>query len=195
MTNFFSKVDHEFSGKDQFSARYSLYDVNSINSRGAGGLSASTASANLHDIDQVLAFSNIASLPTHVVNETRGQFWSSNLKAPPSDPIGPAVSISGVASFGTLSGSPTGRVNKLGEVTDNLSYQAGEHAIRFGTDFLYNDDTITYPRSIRGSYSFSSLANFLNGTYTNSGFRRPSPIASLPRRTRISAFTDRTSGG
>src|SRR5581483_6019314 len=52
----------------------------------------------------------------------------------------------------------------------NLSYQAGAHAIRFGTDFLYNDDTITYPRSIRGSYSFSSLANFLNGTFTNSGF-------------------------
>src|SRR5262249_1132605 len=27
-----------------------------------------------------------------------------------------------------------------------------------------------YPRSLRGSYSFSSLANFLNGTYNNSGF-------------------------
>src|SRR6185437_12045326 len=28
----------------------------------------------------------------------------------------------------------------------------------------------TYPRSIRGSYAFSSLANFLIGVYTNSGF-------------------------
>lgn len=170
MTDFFSKVDHEFNDKDQFSARYSLYNVSSINSRGAGGLSASTASANLYDTDQVIAFSNIASLSPHLVNETRGQFWNSTLNAPPSDPIGPAVSISGVASFGTLSGSPTARLNKLGEVTDNVSYQAGAHAIRFGTDFLYNDDTITFPRSIRGSYSFSSLANFLNGVYTNSGF-------------------------
>jgi hypothetical protein len=33
---------------------------------------------------------------------------------------------------------------------------------------VFNDDTITYPRSVRGSYSFSSLANFLTGTY--SGF-------------------------
>jgi hypothetical protein len=35
-------------------------DVNAINSRGAGGLSAPTASANLHDDDQSVAVSNIA---------------------------------------------------------------------------------------------------------------------------------------
>ena len=38
--------------------------------------------------------------------ETRAQIASSDLKAPPTDPIGPAVSIPGVATFGTLSGSP-----------------------------------------------------------------------------------------
>ena len=82
-----------------------------------------------------------------MVNETRMQFTNSNLSAPPSDPIGPAVSISGVASFGTLSGSPTGRVNRLYEGTDSLSVQLGAHAIRVGADFLYNDDTITFPRT------------------------------------------------
>ena len=85
-------------------------------------------------------------------------------------PIGPAVSISGVASFGTLSGSPTARVNQLYEGTDSLSMQQGAHAIRVGVDFLYNDDTITFPRTIRGSYAFSSLANFLSGVYNSSGY-------------------------
>jgi hypothetical protein len=169
-TNFFGKVDHEVSGRDQFSARYSLYRVTSVNSRGAGGLNASTASANLADTDQILAVSNVFTLSPRAVNETRAQFWNSNLNAPPSDPIGPAVSIAGVASFGTLSGSPTARLNRMAQVMDNFSYQAGAHAVRMGTEFIYNDDTITYPRSIRGSYSFSSLANFLNGTYNNSGF-------------------------
>ena len=42
--------------------------------------------------------------------------------------------------------------------------------MRVGTDFLYNSCKITYPRSIRGSYAFSSLANFLSGVYNNSGF-------------------------
>lgn len=169
-TNFFGRVDHEVSSRDQFSARYSLYHVTSINSRGAGGLSASTASANLDDTDQILAVSNVFTLSPRAVNETRAQFWNSNLTAPPSDPIGPAVSIAGVASFGTLSASPTARLNRMGQVVDNFSYQAGAHAIRAGTEFIYNDDTITFPRSIRGSYSFSSLATFLSGTYNNSGF-------------------------
>ena len=169
-SNVFGKVDHQFSRGDQASIRYSLYHVTSVNSRGAGALSAPTASANLDNTDQTIALSNIATFTPQLVNETRAQFTNSNLKAPPSDPIGPAVSISGVASFGTLSGSPTGRQNQLAEFADNLSYRAGAHAIRVGLDFLYNDDTITFPRTYRGSYSFSSLANFLAGTYNSSGF-------------------------
>jgi len=169
-SNLLAKLDHQFSQNDQFSLRYSLYDVHSANSRGAGGLSAASASAGLDNTDQTIAASNIATFSSHVVNETRAQFTHSNLQAPPSDPIGPAVNISGVASFGTLSGSPTARLNDLYEIADNLSYQLGAHAIRAGADFLYNDDTITFPRSNRGSYSFSSLANFLAGTYNNSGF-------------------------
>ena len=50
----------------------------------------------------------------------------------------------------------------------HVSHQAGAHALRAGVDFVFNDDTITYPRSLRGSYAFSSLANFLTGNY--SGF-------------------------
>ena len=46
-TNFLGKVDHQFSANDQFSVRYSLYDVDSSNSRGAGGLSAPSASSGL----------------------------------------------------------------------------------------------------------------------------------------------------
>ena len=168
--NFLAKLDHQFSAKDQFSARYSLYDVDSANSRGAGGLSAVSAAAGLHDFDQTFAASNIVVLSPRTVNETRGQFTYSNLLAPPNDPAGPAVSISGVASFGTLSASPVGRLDKLYEVADNLSHQAGTHAFRTGVDFLYNDLDITFPRSIRGAYTFSSLANFQNGIYNNSGF-------------------------
>jgi outer membrane receptor protein involved in Fe transport len=169
-TNFLGKLDHDFNQNDQFSLRYSLYDVNSANSRGAGGLSAASASAGLHDTDQTITASNIATFSPRLVNESRAQFTRSNLSAPASDPTGPAVSIAGVASFGTLSVSPTARLNNLYELTDSISLQTGAHALRAGVDFLYNDDTITFPRSIRGSYSFSSLAAFLSGAYNNSGF-------------------------
>jgi carboxypeptidase family protein/TonB-dependent receptor-like protein len=168
--NVLGKVDHQFNGKDQFTVRYSLYDVTSSNSRGAGALNASSASAGLDNIDQTIAVSNTVTLSPRTVNETRAQFAFGDLQALPTDSIGPAVSIAGVASFGTLSGSPQRRTNRLYQVVDNLSHQAGAHALRVGADFLYNDDTITFPRSIRGSYGFSSLANFLTGVYNNAGF-------------------------
>jgi hypothetical protein len=56
------------------------------------------------------------------------------------------------------------------QIVNNLSHQRSAHALRAGIDFLYNDDLITFPRSVRGSYTFSSLANFLAGTYNNAGF-------------------------
>jgi len=169
-THALGKIDHQFSAKDQFGIRYSLYHVTSDNSRGAGGINAASASAGLDNIDHTVAVSNTVTLSSQTVNETRAQIAYGDLKAPPTDPIGPAVNISGAASFGTLSGSPTRRLNRLYEIVDNLSHQAGAHALRAGVDFLDNDDTITFPRSIRGSYTFSSLANFLSGTYNNAGF-------------------------
>jgi hypothetical protein len=169
-SNFLAKVDHQFNPNDQFSIRYSLYDVDSSNSRGVGALSAISAAAGLHNRDQTIAASNIRILSPHLVNETRGQITVSTLDAPPNDLIGPAVTISGVASLGRLSGSPVARDNKLYEVVDNLAYQANSHALRVGADFLYNDLGITFPRSNRGSYSFSSLTNFQKGLYNTSGF-------------------------
>lgn len=169
-TNLLSKIDHQLNGRAQFSVRYSLYDVNAHNSRGVGALNAPSASSALDNIDQTIAVGNTLTLSARTVLETRGQLAYSDLKAPATDAIGPAVSIAGVASFGTSSGSPTRRVNEFYQLVNNLSHQAGAHAFRFGADFLYNDDRITYPRSVRGSYSFSSLTNFLAGVYNNSGF-------------------------
>ena len=168
--NILGKIDHRVSAASQLTLRYSEYDVTSSNSRGAGGINAPSASAGLDNTDRTIAFGNTWSLSSRTVNEMRAQLAYGNLTAPPTDTIGPAVSISGIGAFGTSSGSPTGRVNKLYEVVDNLSHQAGRHALRAGVDFLYNDDTITYPRSSRGSYSFASLAAFQSGVYNNAGF-------------------------
>ena len=117
------KMDHQFSQGDQVSVRYSLYYVHSTNSRGAGALNAPTVSSGLDNTDQTLAASNILTLSPRTVNETRAQYTHSSLGALPTDPIGPAVSISGVASFGTLSGSPTGRLYKLSAVVDSNPHQ------------------------------------------------------------------------
>lgn len=164
------KIDHAFSGRDQLSVRYSLYDVYSENSRGAGGLSAPSASAGLDNRDQAIAFGNTLTIGSRTVNETRVQFTHGDLRALPTDPLGPAVSIAGVASFGTFPSSPQGRRNRMFQAVNTISQQRGGHALRAGLDVIYNDDRITFPRAVRGSYAFSSMANFLNGVYNNAGF-------------------------
>ena len=169
-THGLAKVDHQFAGGTRVSARYSFYDVASENARGAGGLNAPSASAGLENLDQTLALNGVRVLSDRTVLEARGQIAFSRLDAPPSDPIGPVVSVLGVATFGTLSSSPTARDNTMTQVVSNLWYEAGTHSLKVGADLLTNDDTITFPRSARGSYTFSSLDSFLAGVYNNSGF-------------------------
>jgi hypothetical protein len=178
-TNVLGKVDHQFNRRDQFAVRYSLYDITSSNARGAGGLNTPSASSGLDNLDQTMAISNTLTLSPRTVNETRAQFAYSDLKALSTDLVGPAVSIAGVASFGTLSGSPQRRLNKMFQVVDSLSHQRGAHALRAGVDVLFNDDTINYPRSYRGAYTFSTLANFLSGTYNNAGFTQTFGVSDL----------------
>ena len=163
--NVLGKVDHQIGGGDQLSVRYAAYTVDSKNARGAGVLNAPSGSTSVQNIDQSIAVGNVWSLSRNTVNETRAQISVGDLEAYSTDVIGPQVTISGVATFGTFSSSPTRRQNTLFQVVNNLSHHVGNHALRGGLDFTYNDDTITFLRSFRGSYTFSSLANFLTGNY------------------------------
>ena len=169
-TNVLAKIDQSFGSRGLLSGRYSRYAVASTNARGAGGLSAPSAAAALDSSDQTVAINNTLVLSPRTMLETRGQFAASDLRALPVDPIGPAVSIAGVASFGTSSTSPTGRGNDLFQIVNNLTHQAGAHSFRAGVDLLYNRSLITYPRSSRGAYVFASRANFMEGVYNNAGF-------------------------
>ncbi len=166
-TNVLGKVDHQLSGADQLSVRYAFYDVASSNARGAGTLNAPSGSTGVDNVDQSIALGNVWTLSSNTVNETRVQVARGDLEAYSTDQVGPQVTIAGVATFGTFSSSPTRRENTMLQVVNNLSHRAGAHALRAGVDVLYNDDTITFLRTFRGSYSFSSLANFLTGTYNS----------------------------
>ena len=101
------KIDHQLSGSDQFTraVRPLRRDVGQFARRGRAN--APSASAGLDNVDHAFAIGNTWTLSPKTVNETRAQFTYGDLEALPTDPIGPAVNIAGVAAFGTLSGSPT----------------------------------------------------------------------------------------
>lgn len=181
-TNLIAKIEHQARTRGRFGFRFSLYDVAATNARGAGGLNAPTASANLDNLDQTIALSHSVTLSARTFLESRAQIAVGRLDALPSDPVGPAVAIAGVASFGTSSGAPTHRHNTMSQVVSNLSHQAGAHAVRVGVDVLFNRDRIRYPRAVRGSYSFSSLATFLTGVYNNAGFTQTFGVSEVSQQ-------------
>lgn len=165
-SNFLLRVDHQLTGSNQMTARYSLYDIGSPNARSVGGLNAVSRGTALNNLDQTIAVSDVATLSSRTINEARFQYTRSRLSAPVNDLAGPAVNISGVANFGTATFSPTERDLDTYELVDNLTTQHGSHSLKFGANYLHNKVNITFPGAIQGVYTFTSLANFLANRYT-----------------------------
>lgn len=182
VTNLFARVDHRLTTSTMLTARYSLYDISSINSRTVGGLNDLSRGTNLDTVDQTIAASLVTMLSPRALNEARFQFTRSRLKAPVNDELGPAVNISGVASFGTATFSPLERATDLIEVVDNVTVERGLHSIKGGVDFLYNRVDILFPGALQGVYTFSSLNNFLAGRYVTfqQAFGTPGQFQSNP---------------
>jgi hypothetical protein len=181
-TNFFLRGDHAWNSNAQTELRYSLYDMSSLNARNAGGLNSASRSASLNDLDQTVAVSHTWTVRPTLLNETRFQYTRSRFEAPVSDLIGPAVNISGVASFGTATFSPVGRDIDMFEGVSNLTFLHGPHSIKTGIDYLQNRVAIAFPGALQGVYNFSSLANFQAGKYVNfqQAFGVPSTFQNNP---------------
>jgi hypothetical protein len=171
-TNFFARFDHRLSGANLFTLRYSLYDLSAINSRNVGGLNAVSRGSSLADRDHTIMASNVTTVSPRTVNEARFQFIHSRLKAPVNDEMGPAVNINGVASFGTATFSPLARDINLYELVDTITTQRGAHSLKGGVDLLLNRVNILFPGAFQGVYTFTSLNNFLAGSYSTNGFQQ-----------------------
>jgi hypothetical protein len=165
-TNFLVRADHQLNKSNQFTARYSLYEIDSTNARNVGGLNAVSRGTALRNRDQTIAVSDVATLTSNTINEARIQYTRSRLGAAVNDDVGPAVNISGIANFGTATFSPTERDLDSFEATDALSTQRGSHSFKMGVNYLLNRVQITFPGATQSVYSFSSLANFMANRYT-----------------------------
>lgn len=181
-TNFFARLDHKLNESNQLTARYSLYNIASTNSRNVGGLNSVSRGTALGDRDQTIAINNITTISRRTLNEARFQFTHSRLVAPVNDATGPAVNIAGVANFGTATFSPLARSIDLCELVDNLSTERSAHSVKGGADFLYNRVNINFPGAFQGVYTFTNLNNFLTGNYSNfqQAFGAPAQFQTNP---------------
>lgn len=165
-TNFFARTDYQINRKNSFAATYNFYDIKAVNARTVGGLNVVSRGTNLDNQDHTINAQNITLIGARFLNEARFQFRRSRLSAPAIDGIGPAVNISGVANFGTATNSPTERDIDLFQFSDAFSFSLKNHALKFGAEFLYNDLNIVFPGATQGVYTFTNLANFQSGNYS-----------------------------
>jgi hypothetical protein len=163
--NVFGRVDHQ-RGATRLQVRYGLYTVASTNARSVGGLNDVSRGTALDDTDQTVAVNHLTAMSSGTINEVRAQYTHSGLGAPVNDVTGPAVGISGVANFGTSTSSPTARDADVVQGIDTLTIQRGSHLVKAGADVLYNRVRIDFPGALQGSYTFSSLASFQRGVYS-----------------------------
>jgi hypothetical protein len=166
-TNAFARIDHALTPSNQLTLRVNTYEVESENARSAGGLNDVSRATSLGNKDRTFAASNLWTVSDRTFSESRAQVTRSRLDAPPNDTTGPAITISGVASLGTATSSPTARDIDLGEVVQSVSWMLGDHSVKAGVSALRNRVDIGFPGAVQGVYSFSSLANFLAGRYSS----------------------------
>ena len=181
-SNVFVRVDHRINPANLLSARYSYYDISSLNARNVGGINAVSRGTALDDRDQSIVLSEVASFSPRLMNEARFQYTHSRLGAPPNDLIGPAISISGVANMGTATSSPRERDIDSIQAVDSMTLRRGAHSLKFGLDFLLNRVDIAFPGALQGVYTFSNLANFIRGQYVTfqQAFGAPGQFQSNP---------------
>ena len=165
-TNLFGRLDHQATPASRLEVRYNLYRVTSANARNAGGLSDVSRGAALDDTDQTLAVNYLSTLSSGTINEARAHYTRSRLGAPVNDVVGPAANISGVASWGTATFSPTERDLDVYQFVDTLTLQRGSHLLKAGADLLYNRVDIVFPGALQGVYTFGSLNAFTRGVYS-----------------------------
>ena len=164
--NVFARVDHRVAPTHLLAGRYSFYDISSENARNVGGLNDTSRGTALENRDQNVAVSSLATWSSGLVNDLRAQFTQSHLSSPANDRLGPAVNVSGVASFAIATFSPETRDLDVYEVADTVTMQRGAHLLKAGANLLYNDLFIGFPGALPGVYSFQSLAAFRSGTFS-----------------------------
>ena len=193
-TNLFGRVDDQVTPRAHLQLRYSLYDVGQPEraQRRRAERRQPRRRARRHRPDRRDNF--LSTLSSGMINEARAQYTRSDLAAPVNDIIGPAVNVSGVASWGTATFSPTARVLDVVQAVDTVTFQRGDHLVKAGGDLLYNRVTIDFPGALQGVYTFTSLANFAARRLLARSSRRSASRHSSSR-TPTSGCSCRTNGG
>ena len=159
------RMDHRFSNNDNLTGRYisnKTTDTNVVSNTQFGALFSGAQNI----FDQNLALSETHIFGPRVLNEFRFSYVRRNLGFPENDGNSPTATITGLFTIGGLNNFPQGRVQDSFQFSDTLSWQRGEHAIKFGVDLrklkLFNLAAF----DSKGTFTFANLQDYINNRAT-----------------------------
>ncbi len=130
---FSAKIDHQISDNNSLTFRFNYSDSDSDGSDfGALDAVSNGVSFDTRDIAFVVSDTHIFS-PTRL-NDLKFQYGNRQYDVRTNDPLGPQISLAGVAEFGREFFNPTGYDQNNYQFIDNLTFINGGHTFKTGVD-------------------------------------------------------------
>ncbi|MEP6715875.1 MAG: TonB-dependent receptor, partial [Terriglobia bacterium] len=162
VTFFLAKADWQVNDSNRLSMRFNGHRNDSPYNNGTvGGVNLISTSHNFVDRSYAGLAQLISTLSPNMVNELRVQvpYRSQQQNAFAATGTGPQIVIPGVATFGGSVNTGFLYDEKTPEINENLSWNRGSHALKFGTSLRWIRDAQTQP--LASTYTFSSIAAYL----------------------------------
>lgn len=147
------RIDSQLSDKDTLSVRYRFATAD-IQHAGVGGFDLVSAGLHNHSDSQTVQITNTFTLNANALNETRFQFYRSNLSGV-ADQGPPALDVLGAFTGGGAQAGNSLNLENDYEVQNYTTLLRRSHTLRFGVrlraGFLHN----TSPANFGGTFIFS----------------------------------------
>ena len=161
-SDFTPRVDLALGEKNTLTARYQYY-VNGQKNGGVGNTSLESVGYSTDATENTIQLSDTQLISSHVINETRFEYERDHSLQTPNS-VTPTLSVQGIVTGG---GSSLGRQESTEthiEVQNYTSVQLAKHFMRFGGRLRTTADTLTSDAGSNGTFTYTSLANYITGT-------------------------------
>jgi hypothetical protein len=150
------RIDHKFSSKDQFFARFNLDNLTGPTTNPDQTAVDPAFGVQYIDRQRNVMGSWTRTANPHLTFESRISITRSTPGFPTPDHTDPAVKFNDslFEAFNSAGGSVMQAYGNLFQGSENVAYVKGQHAFKFGAEFRTNRDTTYFGTSPNGEYDF-----------------------------------------
>jgi hypothetical protein len=193
--NGFIRLDHSFTDRQTFMARYFVNDGRLLNQSPLNdGFDLPSAFKNNFINDQSFAASLTSVISPKIVNEVRGQFARRHFDFPTVS-TQPHLEVANTFTVGVNRGNPDLYIEDRGEIVDNVTIILPKNTISFGGNFNYVRSTESFPLFYPFEADYANLNAFLgtDGAVTGCGLPTcPDPFVVFFERFQAPNFNEPT---